>query len=136
MPTSDHSLRALGGFSGACDPIRALERQVAAQAESHSRDGQAAAGTSGHKQHHQSTAESDRRIDTFFQIKTKHCIYPCRKSWLPYLSKATVGTRAMLLILISVCSIFVCPNNGMAASAFSVCAQGMYVHCKRVCTES
>ena len=44
---------------------------------------------------------------------------PCGKSGSPYPGKATV-TRAALPILNSVCSIFQCPNNGMAASAWDL----------------
>ena len=43
----------------------------------------------------------------------------------PNLGKATAAARAALPIPISMCSIFVCPNNGMAASAwdFLTCEQ-------------
>ena len=46
---------------------------------------------------------------------------PCRKFGSPTLGKGTAAARAALPIPISVCSIFVCPNNGMAASVRDLC---------------
>ena len=73
-------------------------------------------------------------------------IVPYRRLGLPYLSKAQQPQGAALPIPISGCSIFLCPNNGMAASVrdFNVrtdvyacdCTRGLYGHRKRVCTGS
>ena len=41
---------------------------------------------------------------------------PDGKFWSPYLGKATAATRAALPIPISVCSLVLCPDNGMASS--------------------
>ena len=38
----------------------------------------------------------------------------------PYLGKTTAAARAVLPILTSVYSIFVCPNNGIAANAWDL----------------
>ena len=56
------------------------------------------------------------------------------------------ATRAALPIPINVCSMFVCLNNGTAASFFISnvytdvdacdCTRGLYGHCERVCTRS
>ena len=50
---------------------------------------------------------------------------PCRKFGSPTLGKGAAAARAALPIPISVCSSFVCPNNGMAASVWDLCAQTM-----------
>ena len=42
----------------------------------------------------------------------------CGKFGSPYLGKVTAAARAALPISISVRSIFVCPNNGMATSVW------------------
>ena len=54
----------------------------------------------------------------FFFLSTS--LIPCRKFGLPYLGKATAAARAALPIPNSACSIFVCPNKGMAASAWDL----------------
>ena len=43
-------------------------------------------------------------------------LIPCQKFGSPYLGKAAAAVRAVLPILTRVCSIFMCPHNGMAAS--------------------
>ena len=43
---------------------------------------------------------------------------PCRKLGSPSLKKVTAAARAVLPIPTHVCSIFVCPNNGMAVSVW------------------
>ena len=83
----------------------------------------------------------------FFSIS----FIPCRQLGLPYVGRASVAVRAaaaraVLPIPNSACSIFMCPNKGMAAmlGTFNmhldvkacVCTQGLYGHRKRVCTES
>ena len=45
---------------------------------------------------------------------------PCRKFGLPYLGKATATARAALPIANSACGSFVCPNKGVAASAWDL----------------
>ena len=48
-------------------------------------------------------------------FKKKNCsLIPCGKFGLVYLGTATAATRATLPIPTSVCSIFMCPNSGMA----------------------
>ena len=59
-------------------------------------------------------------------------LFPCGKFWL------------LPIPVASVCSISVCPNNGMAASVWDFivhtdvdacsCTWGLYAHCKIVCT--
>ena len=48
-------------------------------------------------------------------VNAKYFIILCGKFRSPYLGMATAATKAVLLSPTSVCSIFICPNNCMAA---------------------
>ena len=68
-------------------------------------------------------------------------IVPYRRLGLPYLSKARQPQGAAIPIPIGVCSIFLCPNNGMAASVWDFNVRtDVYTcdctHRKRVCSGS
>ena len=52
----------------------------------------------------------------FFMLICLFCLYELIYSWWEILAKAV--TRTVLPIPKSVCSIYVCPNNGMAGSAW------------------
>ena len=59
---------------------------------------------------------------------------PCGKVGSPYADKATAAARAALPIPNSACGIFVCPNKGMAASAWDLIVRTNVNACD--CSES
>ena len=64
------------------------------------------------------TESAELRLFHLFYFITS--FIPCAKFWSPYLAKATAAARAALPIPNSACRIFVCPNEGMVASAWDL----------------
>ena len=52
------------------------------------------------------------------KVLLKHWTLEMMKLWVPLPGKGTVAVRAALPVPISVCCIFMCPNNVMAASVW------------------
>ena len=87
---------------------------------------------------------------TYFIFFCLVLLCPLQEIQVPIPWYGTAAARATLPTATSVCSIFVCPSNGMPALAAAVfrifdmradvdacdCAQWVYEQCESICTES